>query len=88
MTAPREKQNGTNANNLKDYIKNSRNNLVDRIKNQKELSINDLEALVGQIDTERVYFIYVENKVYMLSTASQSLYDELDQITQSFKYNP
>jgi len=81
-------QNGTNFNNLKEYIKNSRNNLEARIVNRKELRINGLEAVSGNIGSEKTYFIYVENRVYSLSTSSPVLFPDLDQIAQSFRYTP
>ncbi|MBU0569898.1 hypothetical protein KKB40_03895 [Patescibacteria group bacterium] len=81
-------QNGTNFDNLNDFIKNSRNNLEDRIKNRKDLTINDLESAVGFIDEEKTYFIYKEYNVYILSAKVESLYNDLDQIAQSFRYVP
>lgn len=81
-------QNGTNFENLKDYIKNSRNNLETRIQNKNTLEINGMESIFGNIDREKVYLIYKDYTVYSLSTSSESLYDDLDQIAQSFRYAP
>lgn len=81
-------QNGTNFNNLQDYIKNSRNNLDTRLTNRKNLKINGLDATFGFIGEERIYLIYAENTVYSISTKSSSLFDDLDQIAQTFRYTP
>lgn len=40
------------------------------------------------IGDEKNYFIYVSDSVYSFSTSDKSLYDDLDQIAQSFKYIP
>lgn len=81
-------QNGTNFDNLNDYISNSRNNLQQRMKNIQESSINSLDVVSAEIDGEKVYLIYANNRVYYLSTKDPSLFNVLDQIAQSFKYNP
>ena len=36
----------------------------------------------------RMYYIYVDDWVYVFSTKSESLYSDLDQIAQSFRYTP
>lgn len=81
-------KNGTNFNNLDDYIKNSRNNITTRLTNRKELKINGLDAISGFIDGEKIYFIYVENTVYLISTNTSPLFNDLDQIAKSFRYTP
>ena len=81
-------QNGTNFNNLNDYIVNSRNNLQSRLLNRKELIINGLEAVSGDIDNEKLYLIYTDYNVYHISTTSPELFGDLDEIAQSFKYTP
>lgn len=81
-------QNGTNFDNLKNYISNSNNNLEDRIKNKKELKINGLDVVSGVIENRKTYFIYSDFRVYILSTDSESLFTDLDQIAQSFRYMP
>lgn len=81
-------RNGTNFSNLNDYIKNSQNNLEVRITNRKELTINNLISISGMLEKEEIYFIYINNFVYTLSTSSPDLYDDLDQIAQSFRYIP
>lgn len=81
-------QNGTNFDNLNDYIKNSKNNLERRITNRKDININGLESVSGSIDKEKTYFIYVDNNVYLLATKNPLLYLDLDQIAKSFRYTP
>ena len=55
---------------------------------KEELTINNYSAVKGTIEGEVHYFIYVDNWVYSISTSSPSLFSTLDQIAQSFKYNP
>lgn len=81
-------RNGTNFGNLKDYIKNSHNNLETRVLDKRELMINGLESISGKIGIEKTYFIYAESFVYILSTSSSALFDDLDKISQSFRYAP
>lgn len=81
-------QNGTNFDNLNDYIANSQNNLQERIKNVKKSLINGLHVVSGYINGEKVYLIYANNRVYFLSTHNASLFGDLDQIAQSFRYAP
>lgn len=81
-------RNGTNFDNLKDYINYSQNNLKNRMKNQQELTINELDAISASIDNENIYYIYTENAVYSISTSTEALFDDLDKIAQSFKYTP
>lgn len=81
-------QNGTDYDNLKDYIKNSKNDLEDLLSRRNNLIINGLESINGFIDKEKIYLIYIDNKVYFLSTTDVELYPDLDQIAQSFQYTP
>lgn len=79
-------RNGTNFNNIDNFVKNSRNNINSRIKDQEKVNINGNDAIVGYLDDRKYYFIYANFAVYLLSTSSPELYDELDQIANSFKY--
>lgn len=81
-------QNATNFNNLTDYILNSRNNLQSRMLDRRDLTINGLEAVLGSVDNEKLYLIYTDYNVYHIYTTSQTLFDDLDKIAQSFKYTP
>ena len=81
-------RNGTNFDNLRDYIKNSRNNLENTLFETEYLVINGLEGMSGKIGIEKIYFIYAENMVYIISTSSSALFEDLDKIAQSFRYAP
>lgn len=81
-------RNGTNFDNLEDYIELSRNNLKNRVTNQNRLTINGLNTVSGFIEKEKVYFIYTPYFVYILSTKNPNLYSTLDQIAKSFRYTP
>lgn len=79
-------RNGTNFTNLKDYVENSRNNLKETVQKKEFIKINGLESMVGVSGNQRIYFIYFNYSVYILSTSSDALYDDLDQIARSFRY--
>lgn len=85
----------TNFENLEDYLNDLsiKNKLV--IEDREVKTINNLNSVTANIKAsvnrdknEKVYFIYVDNWIYSLTTDSESLYDDLDQIAQSFKYTP
>ena len=87
-------RNGTNFNDLNSYISNfdSKRKLVS--SNIKKVTINGFEALSRIVKfteegvEQKSYYIYINNNVYILSTTSESLYDDLDQIANSFQYTP
>ena len=81
-------RNSTNFERLEEFIKDSEGTSYDRLKEKKNLNINGLESMSGFIDNEKIYFIYSEYNVYLLSTKDKTLYSDLDQIAQSFKYTP
>lgn len=80
---------------LEDYISSleSKNNI--KINTLQKLEIDGLNSIKGSIMytspenlPEQVFFIFGNGRVYTLSTSSQNLYDELDQIAHSFHYTP
>lgn len=81
-------RNGTNFDKIEDYIKDLgiKNHFV--ILNKTSSQINGLEAISGKIEETKIYFLYKNNAVYSFSTNSEALYNDLDQIAQSFKYTP
>ena len=87
-------RNGTNFKNLKDYLNDLDTKNKVTIVEQKTLSINDYEVFLrsekysGSEKMTKVYVIYVDNWVFAISTTSESLYDDLDPIAQSFRYTP
>lgn len=81
-------QNSTNFGNLDDYLKFSKNNLQNNITNRKASVIDGKDTVSGFIGEEKIHYIYADNNIYMISTKSESLYDDLDQIALSFRYTP
>jgi len=88
-------RNGTQFNLLDDYIKDFDIKHKTQVLNEKMLTINAHPAFnrimkypgstpVG----DKIYFIYVGDAVYHISTSSPVLFDDLDQIAQSFRYTP
>jgi len=85
----------TNFENLNNYLDDlSKKNKI-LITDKKELTINQYDSIRGKIQysslenpTKTSYFIYVDNWVYSFSTSSPTLFDDLDQIAQSFRYTP
>ena len=87
-------RNGTNYSNLEDYIRYFDSKRTLNSYEIRKLIINGNEARSRVITfpqekvTQKSYYIYINNSVYILSTRSQSLYSDLDQIAQSFCYEP
>ncbi len=86
-------RNGTNFSNLSDYIKDFNSKRRFDLKVSKKESINGYDSLSRLIilpdnTNQKSYYIYVDHWVYSLSTSSEALYSDLDQIAKSFKYNP
>lgn len=86
-------RNGTNFNNLKDYLNDFDSKRGLRVSDTKNLEIDmhdSVSRLVNpQENTEqKSYYIYVNNLVYIFSTKHPALFFDLDQIAQSFKYTP
>lgn len=87
-------RNGTNFSNLKDYLANFDSKRQLTASNTKELNINGLVSIsrvvrfLPENKEQKSYYIYANNFVYIISTADTALYDELDQIAQSFRYIP
>lgn len=79
---------GTNFENIKEYLEDLqlKNHFVLEMK--KDLEINSNSAISGYLKDEKFYYIYADYRVYSLSTSSESLYDDLDQIAKSFRYTP
>lgn len=86
-------RNGTNFNNLDDYIKDLRvKNRVTATKEEKS-KIDNNSALMdlivsGENQETKEYFVYVNNWIYTFFSSEKSLYSTLDQIAQSFRYTP
>jgi predicted Zn-dependent protease len=85
----------TNFNSLEDYINNLRDKNNTNFTDTQKLTINGFEALKTNFtdpnnisNTQYVYYIYTNSRVYSLSTSAEQLHKDLDQIAQSFKYTP
>lgn len=86
-------RNGTNFNELDSYLSDlHEKNRVMVIKSEN-LKIDGYESVKqmlsnksGEENSRMTYFVFIKPRVYILSTTSEDLYDELDQIARSFKY--
>ena len=88
-------RNGTNFESLDTYLKDSDiKKKLTTVTDEKTLTINGhrsasrIETNAGSKIKQKLYYIYVDNWVYILSTSSESLFPDLDQIAQSFRYTP
>lgn len=89
-------KNSTNSNDVNDYVKDFDEKRIGlEVEDQEALKIATLDVIkriekfiAGPIREQKIYYIYTENKVYSISTTAESLYDDLDQIAQSFRYIP
>lgn len=89
-------KNSTNENNVYGYVKDfdkKRSGLS--VEEEESVKVANLDSLKriekfskGPITQQKVYYIYAENKAYSVSTSDLALYDDLDQIAQSFRYIP
>ena len=88
-------RNGTNFDNLEDYLKDfdSKRELV--VTSSKSTEINEYKGVkrieefdVGPVQEQAIIYYYLDGWIYTLTTASKDLYDELDQIARSFRYTP
>lgn len=83
-------QNGTNFNNLDDYLNDLKQKNHFTLNNQQNLLINNLSAIKADIESQHIYYIFSKGNytVYSFSTRDNYLYPVLDQIAQSFRYTP
>lgn len=87
-------KNGTNYNSLQDYIEDFDTKRSLSVVESRKMQIDSHEALSRTIRfannniNQKSYYIYVNYNVYIFSTSSEALYDDLDQIVQSFRYTP
>lgn len=85
-------RNGTNADSLNIYLKDYDTKKNVQISDNNNLTINGYEANsrietnIGSGIKQKIYYIYTDNWVYAISTNSESLYNDLDQIAKSFRY--
>lgn len=88
-------RNGTNFEKLEESINDLHQKNKTLMFNKTSLNINGLTAIKGVLNNpsgsssrEFVYYIKIDNIIYVLSTKDESLYNDLDQIAQSFRYTP
>lgn len=88
-------RNGTNYQTLEEYLKNSDLKSDLKIEQEDKLEINGLKSIKrveyftkGPKDRHKIYFIFNNSAVYVISTSSDSLFSDLDTITHSFQYIP
>ena len=88
-------RNATNFDSIKDYLNDFDSKREVEVSNEVIINIGAYDSIkrienfnIGPIDEQNLYFIYVDNWVYSISTSTQSLYPVLDQIAQSFRYIP
>lgn len=87
-------RNSTNSNNLSDYIEifDARRNIIGSEVKKTVIDGSETMFRIAELPEESVkkksYYIYVDYSVYILSTSSDALFDDLDEIAQSFRYTP
>lgn len=86
-------RNGTNFNNLKDYLKDLDMKNKTQILENKTTNINGYDATIRSLkfssgENQKTFVIFANNWIYNIFTNSENLYSTLDQIAQSFRYTP
>ena len=78
-------QNATNYLELEQFITDPRNNTKSKMKQIEYKVLNNLNAVSGLLNDEKIVYIYSHYNVYLLYTKNPQLYSVLDQIAQSFR---
>ncbi len=87
-------KNGTNFNNVKDYLDEFDRKRALIVNSLSEFKIDGYDGIVREEVFEnlkikqKVYYIYLNSSVYTFSTESTDLYTDLEQIVKSFEYLP
>lgn len=86
-------RNGTNFANLKDYLNDLDVQNKPKILEENQRLINNNQGSIrlikyGTGEIQKVIVIFSEGWIYNFYTNSETLYDDLDQIAQSFRYTP
>lgn len=85
-------RNGTQFKDLGSYIANFDSMRKLTSSDTKKFTVDGHDTLARTVKfpdqnySQRSYYLYIDNVVYIFSTSSEELYDELDQIAKSFKY--
>jgi hypothetical protein len=87
-------RNATDFDTLDEYLLNSDSQKNLEVSYVNSLSVNGypvknrIELNRDSKTTQKVYYIYVDNWVYIISTKFEALFSDIDQIAQSFRYVP
>jgi len=87
-------RNNTNYNTLDEYIKDFDSKRKLTVLDHSQLSIGGLDSVLRVVYfpeekiKQKSYYIFVDSSAYIISTKVESLYSDLDQIAQSFRYTP
>ena len=89
-------RNGTSFPTLSEYITDFDSKRNIKTKEMANVNINGYESIKryeerivgGVVKNSKVYYIWIDYAVYILSTDSEDLFPALDQIAQSFHYAP
>ena len=79
---------GTNYSSLQEYWVNQPQTNKDGISQEKWLTIDGYEAVSAQLHNTRLYKIFIDGIIFTIETENPELYDDLEQIAQSFRYTP
>lgn len=79
---------GTQFDSLDSYLADLDSKNKNSLVTQEGLFISSYSAKVRTSSSDKQYRVMVDGWVYTLSTSSETLYDDLDQIAQSFRYTP
>ncbi len=86
----------SNLTNIEDYLIGYDSHRTIEILDKQNLKIDGYNAVNrlekfsgGPINEAKAYFIFIQNvAIYVFSTDDENLYDDLDQIARSFRYDP
>lgn len=85
-------RNGTQYNDLESYMLDydSKRKLISTDENSIIIdgyrALSRLVEFPDQNAKQKSYYVYIDNWVYIFSTSSEELYDDLDEIAHSFRY--
>lgn len=89
-------RNGTQFISLSEYLSEFDNIRDIKIKTSENINIlgyiatkREEERVIGGVTKNlKAYYVWIDGIIYILSTVSGSLFSDLDQIAQSFRYTP
>jgi hypothetical protein len=82
----------TDYNSLNDFLKDLDSKNKPKILEDRDIQNNQYIEKLRYIEIrgkeEKIYWVFTDGWVYSISTIDSSLYPDLDQIAQSFRYTP